>query len=41
VKGSIEPLLLLTLTIRHLERMADHATNVGQRVSYIVTGRRG
>lgn len=41
VKGSVEPLLLLTLAIRHLERMADHATNVGQRVSYIVTGRRG
>ncbi|HEY9811938.1 MAG TPA: PhoU domain-containing protein, partial [Candidatus Sericytochromatia bacterium] len=24
--------------IRHLERMADHATNIGQRVKYIVTG---
>jgi len=29
------------LAIRHLERMADHATNIGQRVTYIVTGRRG
>jgi phosphate transport system protein len=41
VKGVVEPILLLGLTIRHLERMADHATNIGQRVSYIVTGRRG
>ncbi|MFN7254269.1 MAG: phosphate transport system regulatory protein PhoU, partial [Microcystis sp.] len=24
-----------------LERMADHATNIAQRVSYIVTGQRG
>jgi hypothetical protein len=28
------------LAIRHLERMADHATNIGQRVTYIVTGHR-
>ncbi len=40
VKGAIEPILLLTLVIRHLERMADHATNIGQRVAYIVTGHR-
>nr|WP_255347797.1 phosphate signaling complex protein PhoU [Gloeocapsa sp. PCC 73106] len=40
IKGSIEPILLLTLVIRHLERMADHATNIGQRVNYIVTGHR-
>ncbi|NJK27763.1 MAG: phosphate signaling complex protein PhoU [Coleofasciculaceae cyanobacterium SM2_3_26] len=40
VKGVIEPILLLTLAIRHLERMADHATNIGQRVAYIVTGHR-
>lgn len=40
VKGVIEPLLLLGLVIRHLERMADHATNIGQRVTYIVTGHR-
>ncbi len=38
--GSIEPVLLLVLVIRHLERMADHATNIGQRVAYIVTGQR-
>ncbi|MCS6958506.1 MAG: phosphate signaling complex protein PhoU [Pseudanabaenaceae cyanobacterium SKYGB_i_bin29] len=36
-----ETLLLLVLVIHHLERMADHATNIGQRVAYIVTGVRG
>ncbi len=41
IKGCVEPILLLTLVIRHLERMADHATNIGQRVNYIVTGYRG
>ncbi|MEM8780352.1 MAG: phosphate signaling complex protein PhoU [Cyanobacteria bacterium P01_G01_bin.49] len=41
VKGVIEPFLLLALVIRHLERMADHSTNIAQRVSYIVTGQRG
>lgn len=40
IKGVVEPILLLTLVIRHLERMADHATNIGQRVNYIVTGYR-
>ncbi|MGB0564523.1 MAG: phosphate signaling complex protein PhoU [Spirulinaceae cyanobacterium] len=40
LKGCVEPILLLVLVIRHLERMADHATNIGQRVSYIVTGQR-
>jgi phosphate transport system protein len=40
VPGVVEPILILGLTIRHLERMADHATNIGQRVSYIVTGQR-
>ncbi len=39
--GILEPVLLVTLAIRHLERMADHATNIGQRVTYIVTGHRG
>jgi phosphate transport system protein len=37
---TIEPVLLLVLVIRHLERMADHATNIGVRVGYIVTGER-
>ncbi len=41
ILGVIEPFLLLALMIRHLERMADHATNIAQRVSYIVTGHRG
>jgi phosphate transport system protein len=40
VRGSIEPYVLLVLAIRHLERMADHATNIGKRVAYIVTGER-
>lgn len=38
VPGVVEPIVLLVLAIRHLERMADHATNVGKRVDYIVTG---
>ena len=40
ITGVVEPILLLGLTIRHLERMADHATNISQRVTYIVTGKR-
>lgn len=40
VRGSIEPIVLLVLVIRHLERMADHSTNIGKRVAYIVTGQR-
>lgn len=40
IKGVVEPILLLVLAIRHIERMADHATNIGQRVTYIVTGHR-
>lgn len=40
IKGVVEPIVLLVLAIRHLERMADHATNIGQRVTYIVTGHR-
>jgi len=37
---NLEPTMLLVLAIHHLERMADHATNVGQRVAYIITGKR-
>jgi phosphate transport system protein len=37
-RGSLEPVMLLTLSIRCLERMADHANNVARRVEYIVTG---
>lgn len=40
IVGIVEPIVLLTLVIRHLERMADHSTNIAQRVSYIVTGNR-
>ena len=40
IKGVVEPTLLLALGIRFLERMADHATNIGQRVGYIITGHR-
>jgi phosphate transport system protein len=40
VPGVIEPLVLMVLAIRYLERMADHATNIGKRVAYIVTGQR-
>lgn len=38
--GSVEPIVLLVLVIRALERIADHATNVGRRVTYVVTGER-
>ncbi|WP_421655602.1 phosphate signaling complex protein PhoU [Leptothermofonsia sp. ETS-13] len=38
--GVVEPIVLMVLIIRHLERMADHATNIGKRVAYIVTGQR-
>jgi phosphate transport system protein len=40
IQGIVEPIVLLVLIIRHLERMADHATNIGKRVAYIVTGKR-
>jgi phosphate transport system protein len=40
VPGVVEPVVLLVLAIRYLERMADHATNIGQRVAYVVTGQR-
>lgn len=37
---SVEPIVLLALVIRYLERIADHSTNIGKRVAYIVTGER-
>lgn len=40
IDGIVEPIILLVLVIRHLERMADHATNIGRRVAYVVTGQR-
>jgi phosphate transport system protein len=38
-QGNLEPILLLALIMRNLERMADHANNVARRVHYIVTGK--
>ena len=35
--GSVEPTVLLVLVIRYLERIADHATNIGRRVVFVVT----
>ncbi len=40
IPGSLEPNLLLVLIIRHLERMADHAANIGQRIAFVTTGER-
>lgn len=40
IRGTVEPTILMALTIRHLERMADHATNIAYRVTFIVTGTR-
>lgn len=40
VEGIIEPIVLMVLVIRYLERIADHATNIGKRVAFIVTGQR-
>lgn len=38
--GSVEPNVLMVLAIRYLERIADHATNIGRRVVFVVTGER-
>lgn len=40
IPDSIEPNLVLVLIIRNLERMADHAANIGQRIAFISTGER-
>ncbi|NJL85944.1 MAG: phosphate signaling complex protein PhoU [Leptolyngbyaceae cyanobacterium SM1_1_3] len=40
VEGIVEPIVLMVLVIRYLERIADHATNIGKRVAFIVTGQR-
>lgn len=37
---TVEIIVLLVLVIRYLERVADHATNIGQRIAYVVTGER-
>ena len=40
ISSSVEPTVLLVLAIRYLERIADHATNIGRRVVFVVTGER-
>jgi len=35
IKGVVEPIILLALAIRHLERMADHTTNMVSELAYI------
>ena len=40
VSDKVEPTVLLVLVIRYLERIADHATNIGRRVVFVVTGER-
>ncbi|MSO55995.1 MAG: phosphate signaling complex protein PhoU [Acidobacteria bacterium] len=37
--GTIEPALDLILISRHLERIGDHATNIGEDVIFMVSGR--
>jgi phosphate transport system protein len=37
--ATIEPALDLILVARHLERIADHATNVAEDVIFLVSGR--
>jgi len=38
--ATVEVIVLLVLVIRYLERIADHATNIGRRIAYVVTGER-
>lgn len=37
---NVEVIVSLVLVIRYLERIADHATNIGRRIAYVVTGER-
>ncbi len=37
---SVSQAMLLTLVGRYIERIADHATNIGESVVYLVTGKR-
>lgn len=37
---SVSQAMLLTLVYRYIERIADHATNIGESVVYLVTGSR-
>jgi phosphate transport system protein len=38
--GQINQIMLLCFVSRYLERMADHATNIGENVVYLVKGKR-
>lgn len=40
IPANVEPNLVLVLIIRNLERMADHAANIGQRIAFITRGER-
>jgi phosphate transport system protein len=40
ISGVVEPIILLSLSIHHLERIADLATNIAHRITFIVTGER-
>ncbi|KHF36500.1 hypothetical protein CM49_01155 [Paenibacillus sp. P1XP2] len=37
---SLSQALLFTLVGRYIERIADHATNIGESAVYLVTGKR-
>ncbi|WP_276354255.1 phosphate signaling complex protein PhoU [Cohnella caldifontis] len=38
--GTIGQAMLLSFTARYIERIADHATNIGESVVYLATGKR-
>lgn len=38
--GELQQAMLLTLVGRYIERIADHATNIGESTVYLVTGHR-